>query len=173
VTDDALQIEPVDPAAADGPAGDLLAALGDYYRELYGGIDALNAVAGDFRPPSGRFLVGSRGAEPLVVGGWRRVPGDAAAAGAAGDGAAAARTVEITQMYVRPTARRQGLGRRMLTALERDAADAGATRVVLIVGGAQPEALAMYAGAGYRPVEPYTEVSGFSDPRFFGRRLPT
>ena len=75
-------------------------------------------------------------------------------------------------MYVVPEMRRRGLARRILTALERDAAAAGAARVVLMTGTAQPEALAMYWAAGYRAAEPFGIYAGHSDARHLGRSLP-
>jgi putative acetyltransferase len=63
-----------------------------------------------------------------------------------------ATTVEIKRMFLRPSARGRGLGRRLLAALEEEAARRGATRVVLETGVEQHEAIALYERAGYRSI---------------------
>lgn len=151
-----LEIRPVD---MDDPVGTALtAALQAYYVEIYGGPDDTPYESGEFRPPAGQFLVGFIDGSAVVSGGWRwhERPD----------------VVEVKRMFVVPQLRRRGLARRMLTALEHDAAAAGAKAVVLMSASAQPEALAMYAAAGYRAVEPFGYYAEKSDARHLGRRLP-
>ena len=64
-------------------------------------------------------------------------------------------SVEVKRMYVVPSARRQGVARRILEELERLAGVFGYSKIILETGQFQPEALALYHTAGYRPTEPY------------------
>ena len=57
---------------------------------------------------------------------------------------------ELKRMYVVPDARGRGLGRRVLDELEAAARRLGYTGVVLETG-TRPEALGLYASAGYEP----------------------
>ncbi|QDD89036.1 GNAT family N-acetyltransferase [Pseudomonas oryzihabitans] len=56
---------------------------------------------------------------------------------------------ELKRMYVRPAGRGRGLGRRLLARLEAEALTIGCERAMLETGPYQPEALALYAAAGY------------------------
>jgi hypothetical protein len=60
-------------------------------------------------------------------------------------------------MWVDPSMRGLGLGRRLLSALEDEAADLGSVRVRLETNRALREAIALYRSAGYR------EVPAFND----------
>jgi GNAT superfamily N-acetyltransferase len=129
--------------AGVSPASELLAAMVDEMIALYA-ADALGgpppATPADFAPPGGTFLVGFDGDQPVCSGGLKRLP----------DGAA-----EIKRMYVVPPARRRGLGRALLGALE-DAARALGYRVVrLDTGARQPHARALYESVGYAAVPDY------------------
>ena len=110
------------------------------YIRLYGGHDSTRTSPDEFAPPLGLFLVGYAAGEPVVCGGWRVHeligPDDA----------------ELKRMYVTPRARGLGYARAILAELERTAAMAGRTRMVLETGAKQPEALALYESAGYVPV---------------------
>src|SRR5262249_20899723 len=57
--------------------------------------------------------------------------------------------VEIKRMYVRPGEGRNGFGKLSLQALEAEARELGAERVVLETGVAQPESIGLYQRAGY------------------------
>ena len=54
-------------------------------------------------------------------------------------------------MFVREFHRRLGYARAVLAELERTAVAAGRRRAVLETGTRQPEAIALYTSAGYRP----------------------
>jgi putative acetyltransferase len=62
---------------------------------------------------------------------------------------------EVKRMFVSPTARGRGLGRRLLEMLEAIAAERGATTLRLETGGRQPEALALYAAEGFVEIGPF------------------
>ncbi len=66
-------------------------------------------------------------------------------------------TAELLRMYVLPSARRRGIGGTLLDALEQEAAEMGATRVVLEAGDRQPEALALYEARGYEHIDPWQD----------------
>ena len=64
---------------------------------------------------------------------------------------------ELKRMWVAPSARGLGLGRRLLTELERLAEDHGVRVIRLETNGNLTEAIALYRSAGYR------EVAAFND----------
>ena len=72
-------------------------------------------------------------------------------------------TAEVKRMYVRPEARGEGLGRRLLLELERHAVLLGYKRIRLETGIPQPEALRLYESSGYRRIPGYGEYK--DDPR--------
>ncbi len=83
----------------------------------------------------------------LVV---RDPTGEALACGALrplGDGVA-----EVKRMYVVPAWRGRGVSKVVLAGLEAAARDRGWTTLRLETGPRQPEAVALYEGAGYRPI---------------------
>jgi GNAT superfamily N-acetyltransferase len=66
-------------------------------------------------------------------------------------------TGEIKRMFVSAAARRRGHARRLLTALEGIARDAGNTRIRLLTTELLPEAIALYDSAGYAVVSTHVE----------------
>ena len=62
---------------------------------------------------------------------------------------------ELKRLYVSPLSRRQGIGLALIDFLERIAAGHGRRRYRLETGVLQPEALALYARAGYVPCAPF------------------
>jgi len=127
-----LRPEPLDaPAAAS-----LVERVQQDYVVRYGGRDRTPMTAAEFAPPHGKFLVGYLGDVPVACGGVR-----------VSDGVA-----ELKRMYVDPGVRRRGVARVLLLALEDAARELGAARVILETGTKQPEALALYAGAGYERI---------------------
>lgn len=132
------------------------------YVRRYGSRDDAPVRDDEFSAPAGAFFVGylvsgagtERQEEPVATGAWRALPEllpDLARLGFPD----ADRPAEIKRMYVRPSAQRRGLARRVLAQVEAHLAAAGHDLVVLGTGEAQPEAMALYASSGYR------EVAGF------------
>jgi putative acetyltransferase len=78
---------------------------------------------------------------------------------------------EIKRMFVRPHARGRGIGSAILEALEREALARGFRVVRLETGPLQPEAIALYARAGYREIPCFGAYAGASASRCFERRL--
>ncbi len=139
VADD-LEFRPV--PAGTGDAADLVAAMVAEMRDLYDGLDLEapgmpQAGPVEFSPPGGLYLVGYRNGVAVCGGGIKRLP----------DG-----TCEIKRMYVVPQARRSGLARALLAALEDAARRLGYRIVRLDTGERQPHAIALYEAAGYRRV---------------------
>jgi len=62
---------------------------------------------------------------------------------------------EVKRMFVSPAARGRKLGRLLLEKIEAIAAARGATKLRLETGGKQPEALALYASAGFAEIGPF------------------
>ena len=94
----------------------------------------------DFVPPRGAFLVAS-------------IDGDTVAGGAVK--LTAPRVGWLKRMWVVPSARGLGIGRRMLQALEDEARALGATTLRLDTNKTLREAIALYRSAGYRQVPPF------------------
>ena len=79
---------------------------------------------------------------------------------------------EVKRMYVVPAARGGGVAKAMLAALEDAARDRGWTTLRLETGTRQPEAIGLYAGAGYRRVGEfgaYVDAPDAEDSLFFER----
>jgi GNAT superfamily N-acetyltransferase len=74
-------------------------------------------------------------------------------------------------MYVAPAARGRGLSRLVLAALEDEARELGYSFLRLETGDRQPEAIKLYASAGYEPIARYGPF--VDDPRSvcFEKRL--
>jgi GNAT superfamily N-acetyltransferase len=126
------------------------------YVALYGDRDRAAVDPDEFVPPKGLFLIGLLDGDPVATGGWRRHDEQVA---------------EIKRMYVAARARRRGLARRMLTEIERTAADAGVIRLILNTGPEQPEAVALYELTGYRPIPGFGHYACHPDALFFGKEL--
>jgi GNAT superfamily N-acetyltransferase len=81
---------------------------------------------------------------------------------------------ELKRMYVVPAARGRGVSKVVLAALEDSARDLGWTRLCLETGPRQPEAIALYSGAGYVETGPfgaYLVDPAAGDSLFFERGL--
>ncbi|MGY1803566.1 GNAT family N-acetyltransferase [Blastococcus sp. SYSU D00922] len=145
------------PLPYDDPLAQyLVEAVQQEYVLRYGGRDAAVVEPAEFLPPQGLFLVAEVDGAPAGCGAWRALP----------DGAA-----EIKRVYVEPGFRRRGVARLVVAALEESAAAAGHPEVVLNSGREQPEALALYADLGYRPVPGYGVYACAPDAVFLGKRL--
>ena len=140
----------------DPLAQDLVGQVQQEYVERYGGPDGAAVDPAEFVPPLGLFLVAEVGGVPAGCGAWRAIEPDVA---------------EIKRVYVRPGFRRRGVAQRVVARLERSAAEAGHRSVVLNSGDRQPEALALYAGAGYRPVPGYGIYACAPGAVFLGKEL--
>ena len=114
----------------------------DEMRGLYEGEADIGPTreAAMFLPPDGVFLVVRDEGRAVGCGGVCRFDETRA---------------ELKRMYVVPEARGRGLGRLLLVALEDEARRLGYDGIVLETGDRQPEALGLYASAGYERMPCY------------------
>ncbi|MGU3399973.1 GNAT family N-acetyltransferase [Brucellaceae bacterium D45D] len=100
-----------------------------------GAIAELNRYPPEaFAPPSGNFVLLIRDEETIGGGAFKYFD---------------ERTVEFKRIWTRSDLRRQGLARKVLVELERQAARQGFSRVYLTTGFRQPEAVGLYLSHGY------------------------
>jgi GNAT superfamily N-acetyltransferase len=104
-----------------------------------------------FAPPFGDFLLLVRDGETIAGGGFMSHDDE---------------TAEFKRIWTRPDLRRQGLARRVVTALEDRAAELGYTRAYLTTGYLQKEAVSLYVRLNFRPLFDLD-----ADPKLF-RSLP-
>ncbi|MBC7303193.1 MAG: GNAT family N-acetyltransferase [Nocardia sp.] len=122
----------------------LLRAYADERQEMVGfedppGLDEPS----QYEPPSGMFIVAyTKSGQPVACGGIRARPRRQGES-------------EIRKMFVVPDHRREGLARRLLTSLERFAAESSAERVLLETGSYNRAAIALYTSVGYVLVPSY------------------
>jgi putative acetyltransferase len=133
-----ISIRPEDPRQADVQR--IIAESGAYLQALYPSesnhlvdVDALAAS-------DALFLVARRNGELLGSIAFRIIaPGHA----------------EIKRMFVRTQARGNGVGRRLLEALEDAARQRNVDHISLETGIRQPEAIGLYRASGYRDCPPF------------------
>lgn len=153
-----VEIGVTEPASVDARH-----CLNAYFRELdtrfESGFDVDRSDppdASELTDPHGLLLIATLHDEPIGCGGLKFHP----------DGLA-----EIKRMWVDPSARGLGVGRRILSELERRARDRGVARVRLETNRTLMEAIALYRSAGYEAIarfsdEPYAH-------HWFEKRLDT
>jgi DNA-binding MarR family transcriptional regulator/ribosomal protein S18 acetylase RimI-like enzyme len=139
-----VAIAPADPAT-DEVRFCVESYFAELDRRMDGGFDAAMSRYGDiaeFVEPAGMVLLASLRGEPVGCGALRFGPGA---------------VTEIKRMWLAPSVRGLGLGRRLLGELERHAGEHGAQLVRLDTNHVLTEAIAMYRRAGY------VEVPAFND----------
>jgi GNAT superfamily N-acetyltransferase len=144
-----LEFRPV--PAGTGDAAEMVAAMVAEMHDLYDGLDLEapgmpKAGPAELGPPGGVYLVGYRDGVPVCGGGFKRLP-DGGGFKRLPDG-----TCEIKRMYVVPEARRSGVARALLSALEDTARGMGYRIARLDTGARQPHAITFYEASGYRRV---------------------
>jgi DNA-binding MarR family transcriptional regulator/GNAT superfamily N-acetyltransferase len=144
VTAALVEVDVVDPADRDAQH-----CLIEYFSELNRRFDAgfdpalsIPAELDELRPPAGVFLIATLRAEPIGCGALK-FHGDA--------------PTELKRMWVAPSARGLGIGRRLLTELERRAAASGSDVVRLETNATLSEAIGLYRSAGYREVDAFND----------------
>lgn len=144
LTASAVRFTVRDPDHADARSC-IDAYFADLRQRFEDGFDAARTralPAEGMRAPAGVFLVATLQSRPVGCGGVKFHGGEPA---------------EIKRMWVSPTVRGLGVGRRLLGELESRAAASGAPAVVLETNRSLTEAIAMYRSVGYR------EVPAFND----------
>lgn len=139
-----VEIDAVDPAQRDAQL-----CLRAYFAELGERFDAgfdpalsISAELREMRPPAGLFLLATLRGEPVGCGALKLHDQE---------------PTELKRMWVARSARGLGIGRRLLTELERRAAVEGARVVRLETNRALTEAIALYRSAGYREVDAFND----------------
>lgn len=147
----------VDAEPYDGPVIQaLVEAVQAEYVERYGSPDEAHVDPAHFLPPNGLLLVGRMDGEPVAMGGFRRLTADRA---------------EIKRMYVPAEHRGKGLSRRLLAAIEQEAAVAGFVELWLNTGTMQPEAMSLYETSGYQSIPPFGHYADAPLARFYGKKI--
>lgn len=130
-----------------GPDIETVRALFDEYASELGvdlsfqGFEAeRDALPGEYVPPRGRLLL-------AVI--------DAAAAGCVALRPLDARTAEMKRLYLRPSARGTGVGRRLALAVIAEARAAGYEHLRLDTLPSMGAAIGMYRALGFREIAPY------------------
>ncbi|TDU90189.1 MarR family transcriptional regulator with acetyltransferase activity [Kribbella voronezhensis] len=120
-----------------------------YFEELGtrfdGGFDQARTISADVDEltlPAGLLLVATLHAEPVGCGGLKFHAGEPA---------------EVKRMWVSPDVRGLGLGRRLLTELEKQASARGTAVLRLETNRSLTEAIALYRAAGYVEVEAFND----------------
>lgn len=80
-------------------------------------------------------------------------------------------TVEVKRMYAAPEARGTGVATAVLRALEAEARELGAHRIVLETGTGQPDAVRFYEREGYTPIPLFGAYIGSTESLCFAREL--
>lgn len=137
-----ISVEDPDSADAKWCLGQYVAELDERFEAGFDAGRSIPADAGDLRPPRGTFLVARLDGRPVGCG----------AVKATGPGAGS-----IKRMWVSREVRGVGVGRRLLVALEREAAGLGMALLRLETNRSLHEAQALYRRNGYR------EVAAFND----------
>ena len=102
----------------------------------------LAAPPDELEPPYGAFLVARMDGRPVGCGAVRKLD---------------EQTGEVKRMWIDPSARGRGVGRRLLFALESVASDLGCRRVRLDTSSYLTEALALYLSCGYQEIAAYND----------------
>jgi DNA-binding MarR family transcriptional regulator/GNAT superfamily N-acetyltransferase len=140
----AVEIREVDPAGADARQ-----CLRSYVEELNQRWDAgfdpaagVSAEPHELTPPAGCFLIAYLHGEPVGCGGVKHLPGGPS---------------DIKRMWISPSARGLGLGRRLLGELEQRVLGSGASVARLETNRVLVEAIGLYRSAGYVEVEAFND----------------
>ena len=136
-------------AVEDAASPDAQWCLAQYFAELASrfeqGFDparSLPADAASMTPPNGAFVVARREGRAVGCGAFKMQPD---------------RRAYLKRMWISRDARGLGLGRRMLSELERVALEMGAEVTQLETNRTLVEAIALYRASGYTEVAPFND----------------
>ena len=116
--------------------------LDDRFEDGFDPDRSISADADELTEPDGLLLLARLHGEPVGCGALKFHDDDPA---------------EIKRMWVDPSARGLGLGRRLLEELEEEARVRGVTKVRLETNRTLTEAIRLYRSAGYEEVEPFND----------------
>ncbi|WP_433202910.1 bifunctional helix-turn-helix transcriptional regulator/GNAT family N-acetyltransferase [Dactylosporangium sp. CS-047395] len=139
-----VHIAPLDPRHPDARRciAAYYAELAERFRAGFDPARSISAADDELTPPAGVLLVATLHGTPVGCGALKFHPGAPA---------------EVKRMWVAPTVRGLGLGRRLLAELESTAAADGASALRLETNASLGEAIGLYRSAGFR------EVPAFND----------
>ena len=130
----------------DGPAGrELMGAFFDEIVPLYPGwspSEGPTAEPHEVTPPRGCFLVAYNSGRPIGCVAVKKLDVDIG---------------EIKRLYVAPHARRAGVARSLLGAIEDVARELGCQLVRLDTGNKQPASLSLFRSTGYSEIPDYND----------------
>ena len=139
---DGARIERVDPAspAARWCMVQYFAELAERFEHGFDPAHSIPLDEAEMIPPRGAFLMAQIDGAPVACGAVKTMaPGVA----------------YLKRMWVARSARGQGIGRRMLAALESQAAELGLTTLRLETNRTLVEAISLYRRSGYVEVAPF------------------
>jgi DNA-binding MarR family transcriptional regulator/GNAT superfamily N-acetyltransferase len=139
-----VEVASIDPGHRDAQHC-LQAYFAELDRRFDKGFDPALSIPADeaeLRPPAGLFLVAMLRGEPIGCGALKFHAGE---------------PTDIKRMWVAESARGLGLGRRILSELEDQAASYGARVVRLETNKKLVEAISLYRSAGYVEVAPFND----------------
>ena len=139
-----VRIERVDPASSTARW-----CIAQYFAELSArfekGFDPAQSIPmedDELRPPRGAFVVATADGEPIACGALKPIT---------------RRIGYLKRMWVAPSVRGLGFGRRILTALEGEARALGFKTLRLETNRALTEAIRLYRTSGYKEVAPFND----------------
>ena len=135
------RVDPADPRARYCVAE----YFGELDRRFRTGFDPAASISADddeLRLPAGLLLLATLREEPVGCGALKLHPGE---------------PTELKRMWVAPSARGLGLGRRILAELESEAAKRGGRVLHLERNDTLTEAIALYRSSGYVEVDPFND----------------
>ncbi len=138
----AVRVEAPSSAAARWCLEQYFQELSERFESGFEHAKALRVLDEDVTPPKGFFFVAWLDGEPAGCGGLRLRDGVVG---------------EVKRMWVKPSARGQGVARKILRTIEAKAREADLTRLRLDTNRTLKEAQALYRSEGYR------EVARFND----------
>ena len=109
-------------------------------------------------PPRGAYFIAYEQDIPVAMGAHHPMDG---------------RCSEVRRMFTSASARRQGVGRAILAAVEQHARRQGFSELRLETGHRQGPAIALYEAVGYRRIEPYGEYRDDPTSVCFAKSLTT
>ncbi len=119
--------------------------------------DELADLPGKYAPPAGRLLLAWNGDDAIGCVALRPID---------------AQRCEMKRLYLRPSARAAGLGRRLAERICDAARAAGYARICLDTLPSMAAAVRLYTSMGFRPIAPYV-FNPIEDAMFLGLELST
>lgn len=149
-----ISINPENPASQE--ARKLLQELDDYLGKLYPPESNHGLSVEELLDKSVTFLLVRVDRQPVGCGAFKLQ----------GNGCA-----EVKRMFVLPSCRGLGLGKRLLSEIEGMARRAKVKTLRLETGISQPEAVGLYLREGFYEIEPFGEYQPDPLSRFFEKKL--